>query len=271
MTHTSSPQPAHALTGRTIVVTRPEAQAHPLAQRIRAAGGTAVVFPVLEIREVEDATPLRTIARRIAEFDCAVFVSPNAVQRALAAIAAAGGLPPHVRAATVGPGSAAALRRAGIADVIAPTTRFDSEGLLDLPEMQAIAGSRIVVFRGVGGRDLLGDTLATRGAVVEYAECYRRAKPDADAAPLFELWAKDQLSGIVATSSEGVRNLFEMVGPGGHTQLAQTLLFVPHARIAETARALGACRVLLTGPNDDGILAGMIGWWSSSAGRRQPA
>lgn len=272
MAHDSNPQPTatHALTGRTIVVTRPEEQAHSLAQRIRAAGATALVFPVLEIRDVEDCAPLRAIVRRIAEFDLAVFVSPNAVHRALHALAAVGGLPPHVRAATVGQGSAAALRRAGIADVITPTKRFDSETLLDLPEMQALAGRRVVIFRGVGGRDLLGDTLAARGAAVEYAECYRRAKPDAAPAPLLELWARDELSGIVLTSSEGVRNLFEMVGPGGRTRLAQTPLFVPHARIAETARALGACRVLLTGPNDDGIVAGMIDWWSSGAAVRKP-
>lgn len=260
----------HMLTGRTIVVTRPAEQAHPLAERIRAAGGTPVVFPVLEIRDIEDAAPLLAIVRRIAGFDLAIFVSPNAVQRALAAIAAAGGLPPHVRAATVGQGSAAALRRAGIADVIAPATRFDSEALLDAAEMQPVAGRRIVIFRGVGGRDLLGDTLTARGAVVEYAECYRRAKPDADPAPLFELWAQDLLSGIVVTSSEGMRNLFEMVGTTGRAWLEHTLLVVPHERIAETARALGATRVLLTGPNDDGILAGMIEWWSGGGALHRP-
>jgi uroporphyrinogen-III synthase len=189
-------------------------------------------------------------------------VSPNAVQKAMPVIDAHGGFPTHLRAATVGKGSAAELERFGVADVIAPTTRFDSEALLELPEMQSVAGKRIVIFRGSSGRELLGDTLAVRGAVVEHAECYRRSKPDADPAPLFELWAQDELSGIVVTSSEGVRNLFEMVGPTGLAWLAQTLLFVPHARIAETARALGAARVVLTGPNDEGILAGMIDWWS---------
>jgi hypothetical protein len=46
---------------------------------------------------------------------------------------------------------------------------------------------------------------------------------------------------------------------------------VPHKRIAETARARGARRVLLTGPNDDGIMAGMIDWWSAGGVRQAPA
>lgn len=262
---------AGTLAGRTIVVTRPAAQAGALSALIRQAGGTPIVFPVLEIRDVDDARPLAQIVGRIAQFDLAIFISPNAVQKAMRVIAARGGLPPHVRAATVGKASAAALRRAGVADVIAPTARFDSEALLELPEMQQVGGRRVVIFRGDGGRELLGAALGARGATVEYAVCYRRSKPDADPAPLFELWARDELAAIVVTSSEGMRNLFEMVGPAGRARLTQTLLFVPHERIAETARALGAMRLVLTGANDDGMLAGMIDWWSGDERQRTTA
>lgn len=267
MAHAAGPRPLRAgpLAGRTIVVTRPEGQAGALADLIREAGGTPIVFPVIEIRDLDDPGPLGEIASRFAGFDFAIFVSPNAVQKAMHAIAARGGWPPHVRAATVGKGSAAALRRAGVADVIAPSARFDSEALLELSEMQAVAGTRIVIFRGQAGRELLGDTLAARGATVEYAECYRRARPDADPAPLLRLWARDELAGIAVTSSEGMRNLFDMVGPAARPSLARTLLFVPHERIAETARALGATRVVRTGPNDEGVLAAMIDWWNGVA------
>ena len=267
----SRPVPPGALAGRTIVVTRPERQAGALADLIREAGGTPVVFPVLEIRDVDDPGPLAALVGRLAQFDLAVFISPNAVQKAMSSISARGGFPPGLLAATVGKGSAAELRRHGVAGVIAPSERFDSEALLELPQMQAVAGKRIVIFRGQGGRELLGDTLAARGATVEYAECYRRAKPDADPTPLLELWARDALSGIAITSSEGVRNLFEMVGPAGRGWLAQTLLFVPHERIAETARSLGSTRLVLTGPNDEGVVAGMIDWWSVGHAPRTPA
>jgi uroporphyrinogen-III synthase len=223
---------------------------------------------VLEILDVDDPGPLNDLVGRLAEFDIAIFISPNAVQRATTLIAAHGGIPPGLRVATVGKGSAAELRRFGIDRVIAPSVRFDSEALLELSEMQTVAGKRIVIFRGDGGRELLGDTLAARGAIVEYAECYRRSKPSVDAAPLLRLWTRNELSAFVITSSEGLRNLFEIVGQGAQHLLKETLLFVPHARVAETARALGLTRVVLTGPNDEGVVEGMIDWWSEGHASR---
>ena len=77
-------------------------------------------------------------------------------------------------------------------------------------------GKRVVVFRGDGGRELLADELTARGALVEYATCYRRARPGLDPAPLLAAWAARRVShAVTVTSSEGLRNLCEMVGRRG--------------------------------------------------------
>ena len=70
-----------------------------------------------------------------------------------------------------------ALARHGIHDVISPPLRFDSEALLELPQLTDVNGRRVIIFRGDGGRELLGETLAARGASVEYVSCYRRGRP----------------------------------------------------------------------------------------------
>ena len=253
------------LAGKGIVVTRPAHQAGYLAESVRAAGGNVILFPAIEIVDVEDKAPLFALLDRLDEFAWAVFVSPNAVGRALNLIKARRTVPPALRFAAIGRASVRELNEFGATAVIAPA-RFDSEALLDLPEMKNVAGKRIVVFRGAGGRDLLGDTLAARGAAVEYAECYRRSRPLSDTAPLFDAWARDKLHAITVTSSDGLKNLFSMIGARGHAQLRATPLFVPHARIAATARELEFTAVVLTAQGDDGLLAGLKSWFAARAG-----
>lgn len=258
-----------ALTSLNIVVTRPREQAVSLAQRIAQLGGNSVLFPLLEISPVTDAAPLRALVARLAEFQMAIFISPNAVSYGLNAIAAAGKtLTPSpspasgrggVRVATVGQGSAKLLREAGIDHVIAPTERFDSEALLALSELQNVAGWRIAIFRGDGGRELLGDTLKARGATVEYAACYQRAKPQFAAADLLAA----QPHALTVTSSEALGYLWEMLDEPARTRLCHLPLFVPHARIAEAARLRGWMDVRVTAGGDDGLMAGLLAWAST--------
>lgn len=221
------------------------------------------MFPVLAIQDIDDQQPLVELAARLDSFDLAVFVSPNAVSKALTVICRQRAWPPQLPVAVMGQASEREVARFGIANVIAPRHRHDSEALLALPELQNMAGKRVVILRGDGGRELLGETLAARGAQVELVACYRRGKPDLDASPLLQLWAGRQLDAITVTSSEGLRNLFDMVGSPGQAALQNTPLFAPHPRIVEQARALGLQCVVTTAPGDEGLLAGMIEYFSS--------
>ena len=81
------------LSGRTIVVTRPRAQAAPLAEAIAAAGGKPLIFPLLDISPANDLQPLAETVARLADYSLAVFISPNAVEYALPAILAHGTWP----------------------------------------------------------------------------------------------------------------------------------------------------------------------------------
>lgn len=258
------------LAGRHIVVTRPADQAGHLAEAIGLAGATAVLFPVLAIYDIDDPRPLLDIAARLDEFDLAVFVSPNAVNKALTRVLRRRQWPVHLRAAAMGQTSERELARFGVTEIIAPRLRFDSEALLELPELREMAGKRVVVFRGDSGRDLLGDTLTQRGAGVEYVTCYRRGKPDLDSAPLLRLWAGHQLDAILITSSEGLRNLAEMLGEPGRDMLRNTPLFAPHARIVAASRALGVRQVVATAPGDEGLMAGLLNYFSSLENDKHP-
>lgn len=244
------------LAGRRLVVTRPEAQADALCQAIAAAGGTVVRFPVLAIGPATDPRPLAAIAPRLEEFDLAFFVSPNAVHYALHDLLARRPWPASLRVATVGKGSERALAGFGFTDVIAPASGFDSEAVLRLPAFaaQAVAGRRVLIFRGDGGRDLLADTLRSRGASVEFVPCYRRACPALDPAPLIEAARHGAIDGLLLTSSEGVDNLVRMLGEAGMEVVRGVTVFASHPRIAERAIAAGFRNVIETPAGDQGLM-----------------
>lgn len=252
------------LAGRRIVITRPAGQNERLAEMIRAAGGEPIVFPAIEIRELEDTRALVAAADRLDAYHLAVFISPNAVDKAMNVIRARREWPQRLRAAAIGRSSEQALARHGVTEVIAPTGRFDSEALLALPALADVAGWRVVIFRGDGGRELLGDTLRERGATVDYVACYHRVRPDADVGTLLKRWGQGEIDAVTVSSSEGLRNLYDLLGPLGQAWLKRTPLFAPHTRIAEGARALGCERVVETGPADDGIFAGLAAFWDNS-------
>ena len=265
MNATTSLASGRSLAGRSIVVTRPREQSTEVANLIKLAGGRAILFPTLEIADAGNRRTLNALIDRLEQFDYAIFISPTAVSRAMNLIRARRQFPPSLRIAAIGNGSARALRQFSIEDVLMPEGLFDSEGLLGLHEFEHVRGKSIVIFRGEGGRELLGDTLAARGATIEYAECYRRVRPSNDSQPLLKAWAHGEIHAIMVTSGEALRNLFAMVGTLGRPWLLKTPLFVPHERIAAAARDLGIARVVVTEQGDEGLVSGLIGYFADSS------
>jgi len=207
------------LTGRHVVVTRPAGQAAHFATALTGEGAIPVLYPVLEIFDIEDVAPVLDVAIRLDSYDLAVFVSPNAIEKALALILPRRPWPVGLRVAALGKSSERELARHGIHDIVSPPLRFDSEALLELAELNDVQGKRVIIFRGDGGRELLGETLKARGATIEYVTCYRRARPQLDPAPLLKLWEEGRLDAVTLTSSEGLRNFFDMVGRLGQAWL----------------------------------------------------
>ncbi|MDR3323972.1 MAG: uroporphyrinogen-III synthase [Zoogloeaceae bacterium] len=263
-------QAALPLAGRRIVVTRPRAQADALAAGIRAQGGEAFLFPLLEIAPPENPAPLIEAARALAGYACAIFVSPNAARYALPVLLAQGAWPECVRAFAVGPGTAQVLQAAGIF-TRAPSGGFDSEHLLALPELatEQVAGQQIALLRGNGGRELLRETLAARGATVTPIACYQRFGPHPDApqtADFLKRLAAGQVAALTLSSSEALAYLLNLQQTVAFLDNLRALpLFAPHPRIAEKATSAGFRRVIRTAASDEGLLAGLCAYnWSPS-------
>lgn len=246
------------LAGMGILITRPRPLSASLAEGVAALGGTPVIFPAVEIAPPADPALLERRIDQLPGAGLAIFISPTAVAQALPKILARHGQwPAGPRLAAVGQGTARALREGGVGPALSHPDGADSEHLLLLPELQSVAGSRVVIFRGEGGRELLGHTLVERGARVEYAECYRRLPSVDDPEPLLARWRGGGIQAVTVTSAELLANLFQSLGQAGAELLRSTSLFVPHARIAQAARERGVEDVTVTAPGDAGLLAGL--------------
>ncbi len=218
------------LAGVGVLVTRPEQQAHALADLIEQRGGKAIRFPTIQII-VRDAADVVAEAERLASPDIVVFVSSNAVQYGLHYVGDA-------CIAAVGPATAAAVEAAGRAVDISAKTGFDSEHLLATDELADVSGKTVRIIRGQDGRELLAATLRERGAQVEYLAVYERILPQYPANEIAALVAKWRAGGIkivTAMSVASLMNLIEVLPDSALEMLARTPLVTPAARVLKEA------------------------------------
>lgn len=262
---------APPLAGRRVLVTRPAAQAAATARAIEAAGGEARCFPLIEITPAADLSALEALMADLDRFALAFFVSPNAVSHALDYLLARRAWPPGLRVAGVGQGTARALAACGFPDVIVPSSGFDSEAVLALPEFSraAVEGREVVIFRGDGGRELLAEELRARGARVRCVSCYRRLSPAGGAARLLAEAAECEVLSL--SSSEAVGKLLALCGGTLPEALAALPVLASHPRIAAAAQAAGFREVLACPPGDQGLVAGLSDYFRQHPGGRPPA
>jgi uroporphyrinogen-III synthase len=242
------------LTGTTVLITRPEHQAHKLCAMLEAAGGTPVCFPALEILPSEKIREAAELLGELDRFDWLIFISANAVRYA-AELLARQPLPEPVRVAAIGQATTAALAAAGIRIDLVPSERFNSEALLSMPEMRNLDRQKIVIVRGEGGREVLRDALRARGAEVRYAEVYRRALPTADTSALLSCWRRGGIGIVTVTSGEALENLARLLGENGIDLLRTTPLIIISPRLEQQAHRLGCRRVIVArAPTDEAVL-----------------
>ena len=248
-----------SLQGLTVLVTRPAHQASRFQQLLADAGAQALLFPVVEVRPPDDLPALTAQLAEVATYDAALFISANAVEFGLKALATPQILH-HLTLGAIGKKTAQALQRHGFTAQWVPASGFASEDFLALPQTQQLAGRRILIFRGAGGRELLADTLRKRGASVVQVDVYQRVCPKIDASQLKQHHEQQQLDIIAVTSSEGILNLVAMLGNPAWIKTLPLLVGSP--RMRETARQAGfdGTLIMADNPSDEAMLQALTQW-----------
>ena len=202
---------------RTVINTRPVERAAPLTRHLQAAGLTVVDIPMLALEACASSdTDMRLMRQWLAgEYQVLVIVSPTAAASGLAiwqllererqansatdkeAEGTEGSsrllaAPSHLIA--VGEATAAVLNEAKLPfasyQVLQPAIA-NNEGMLAMPEIDSLqAGDKLLVWRGLGGRRLLVDTLQARGVHIDSIAWYERKMP-INAMAQYQQWRQD--------------------------------------------------------------------------------
>ena len=252
------------LAGVGVLVTRPRSQAGELIDAIEARGGSAVLFPAIEIIP-RDSAAIAAQAAALADPDIVIFVSPNAVRFGIAHA-------PRVQLAAVGPKTARAIEAAGHNIDIAPASGFDSEHLLAEPALRNVSDKTVWVIRGQDGRELIAETLRSRGAIVEYLSVYERRIPDvtdAEAADIDARWHRGEIDVVTVMSVATLHNLVKLLPESARERLRRTPLVTPATRVLKEALDLfpGIPATLADGPDTDAMVRGIVALGLKPRGR----
>ena len=104
-----------------------------------------------------------------------IFISTNAVRYFFEQIKVNKiTLPKSLILAAIGPTTKKDLQKFCCHQIYCPNDTFDSETLVRLEIFKNISQKRILIIRGINGRETLKTILEAKGAIVSYAECYQR-------------------------------------------------------------------------------------------------
>lgn len=244
---TTTTPPEKPLSGWQVLVTRPAGDADALLARLPELGATETHAPLLVIDPLSPSDDEAGIVADLDRIDFVIVTSRNAVRHGLPRLADRWPQwPLGQQWIAIGQATARALGAFGISADSPADER--SEGLLALPALQDVAGKRVLLLTGEGGRGMIEQALSARGAHVKRLDVYRRTTNPEAARHVEAFLQRPAPRAALVSSGEALHNLLALAPALVH---GDCWLVVPVARVAESARALGARRVLVAGRADD--------------------
>lgn len=246
------------LTNKTVLITRPAGREKNLRLLIEQAGGKVIHHPVIEIQpptntEIKHFLQLR---EQLHIYSMAIFISPTAVEQSLAYFPS---LPEHLTIVSIGSKTTKSLEQENIR-VDIEAQEHNTESLLQAEDFQIphIQGQHLLIFRGSGGRNLLGDTLLQRGALVRYVETYKRDIPTQP--PLSEQQI-NSLDALTVSSNEGLDNLVTLTE--NSSLIVDIPIVLPSKRAIKLAKKHGFNKIISAqNATDEATFTALIDYFS---------
>ena len=225
-----------------VLITRPESEStFGLITMLNESGMEAVHLPLIAYRGSPNPELFGQLLKQLKDFDWIIFNSPQAVIETLAALNKLELTLPTEKIIAIGEGTAKPLKRLGY-NVLTPIADWRSEGVLGLAVLQNIAGLKIALIKGEGGRQALAAMLKDRAAEITEIIAYERYCPSYAISHVAKL-INVGVDIVIATSYESMQNLMRITTPMQQTKIFQTILVVTSDRLKLLASHLGFQRI----------------------------
>ena len=249
------------LEGKTIIVTRPLAQAQNILLELESRLATTVHFPTISIDVAKNLSAPKQCLQNIDQYELIIFISANAVHHAMTIAKELSIDLQTNQLVAIGPATRAALNAYNCDVSIVPQAGFTSEALLLEPDLQNLSHQKILIIRGVGGREYLGSTLRSRGAIVDYAEVYERNLP-LNRNPIDLAQLTHACTAVLLYSVESAQNLWSLCTLDEQQWLTNVTYIVGSERIAKAATRVGFANdsIIAENPSDQAMLNALLNW-----------
>ena len=232
------------LQGVRVLIARPYEQGLSLSSRLKQLGAEVIQFPTIDVIPTDINPTLKNCFLNLDQYHHVIVISTHAAHYGLQWVDQYWPqLPTGTHWYAVGKKTAHVLFESDIQAATAETG-YDSESLLNLPELSDLAHQNVLILRGVGGRELLKEQLEQRGAKVDYADLYQRHCPDYTVSEINDALISFSPKILVALSGETLHNLMKIsqnkgIATDNHSTITDKAVLVPSNRVADQARALG--------------------------------
>jgi uroporphyrinogen-III synthase len=246
-----------------VIVTRPAAPGQRLAAALQRQGHDVAWWPAFDILPPADEGVVRRALDRLADYDLALFVSPNAVHATAERMTAAwpGGTAIGAVGASTRDAALAELPGSAQAAVVAPDEGDDagSEGFWRAWQASGRSARRVLLLRAATGRDWIVDQLRAADAEVDALAVYDRCPHRLTEGERSRLRAWMQRGGrpaVVVSSTEAVGSLLDQVRAvdGAVAWLQAGRAIATHPRVALRLQAAGFETVVTSDADDSSVI-----------------
>jgi len=215
-----------------LISTRPQETNVQLSDKLKNSEIKLLSFPLTEIHPLNNYQIFDGVIENLSAYQHIIFISTNAVHFFLKRVKKLSlPIPKNLIFSSIGPTTKLLLQKYLSVDVHYPIKTFDSEHLLKEKIYNNVEGQKILIIRGIGGRETLKNALEGKGAIVNYGECYVRKYVDIDLNQLKSDLINYQNQYILFSSTNSAMHFIHQLSNVDSRWLQNIKIIVNHKKI----------------------------------------